>query len=101
MYLFFLFGLGYLFYQVDNLHAYPYFIVVTFILLISLGLFFTFLRYFSKEWFFRMMVMNISFVIFIPIIEGWKWLPFTVLYCVILAFLFIGYSFFQQRNKDY
>lgn len=102
MLIFFLLGLGYLFYHIKEIHHYPYFIVATFIFFTSLGLFFIFLQSLTKIWFQRMIIVNIGVVLFIPIVEGTEWIPFTILYSILLAFVFIGYTIFlQKKEKDH
>ncbi|MFA9560266.1 hypothetical protein ACERII_23395 [Evansella sp. AB-rgal1] len=96
---FFLIGLFYLFYSTAMINAYPYFMVATFVLALSLGIFFLFLPHMTKSWFIRLIVVNIAVIVFIPIIEGMDWLGFTVLYLAIISFLFIGYSFYIRKHK--
>lgn len=73
-------GLFYLFYSASVVHQFPYFMVATFVLFLSIGLFFIFLRQLTREGFVRLVVVNSVVVILIPIVEGMDWLGFTILY---------------------
>lgn len=95
----FLVGLAYLFYSFTDIHQYPYFLVTTFVLFLSIGLFFVFLPQVTKGWFIRLIVVNSGLVLFIPLVEGMEWLGFTLLYLVLISFIFIGYSFYKGKQS--
>nr|WP_139189568.1 hypothetical protein [Evansella caseinilytica] len=98
--LLFLAALFVLFYQVEGLPDHPYFMTATFLLALSIGIFFIYLPRMTKTWFQRLVVVNIAVILFIPIVEGQKWLWFSVLYYLLLSFLFIARAIFLQRKRN-
>ncbi|MDG5789650.1 hypothetical protein QA612_19520 [Evansella sp. AB-P1] len=92
-------GLLYVFYSSNLVHSNPYFIVATYIVITSIGLFFIFLSKLSKVWFRRLVIVNIAVIIFIPLLEGFDWIGISILYLVFITFLFIGYSTYEKRTK--
>lgn len=96
----FLAGLMYMFYSFTDIHLYPYFMTATFVLFLSIGMFFSFLPGMTKKWFVRLIVVNSIVVILIPVLEGINWLPFTILYLLLIGFIFIGYSLYQGKKHE-
>ncbi|MBU9711510.1 hypothetical protein [Evansella tamaricis] len=89
-------GLVVLFYNFTDIHEYPYFTVSTFFLMMSIGLFFIFLPSITKEWVIPIVAVNFVTVVAIPILEGFNWLGFSLLYLVLLSFIPISYNLYKK-----
>ncbi|UCZ55118.1 hypothetical protein LGQ02_10515 [Bacillus shivajii] len=93
----FLLAISILFVFTDHIYEYPYFIASTLLFMINLGVFFTFLSSLTWAWFVPMTIVNFVAVTLIPVIEGMEWAWITVLYYIMIAFMFIGFHTYQQK----
>ncbi len=90
-------GLTYLFYSASFFSLYPYFAVVTYMLIVSIGAYILFLKQMNITWITRIIVVNTCSIIALPIVEGSEWLGLSLLYLVLLTGLAIGYLQYQKE----
>jgi uncharacterized membrane protein YjjP (DUF1212 family) len=90
-------GTSYLFYSAEAVRQYPFFMAVTFSVVVSIAAFFIFLPKLRREWFYPLIIVNGGLSAALPIVQGMSWIWFSLLYLILLSFLMIGYSLYKKK----
>ncbi|WP_096434985.1 hypothetical protein [Alteribacter populi] len=96
----FLAALGVLLFSIEGIGSYPYFITTVIIFSTSLVAFVLFLTSITKEWLIRLVVINISLIILLPILESGspsKWIWISLLFTTLLVGVCISYKLMNQK----